>query len=287
MRGAAAAGRDEQLLDRRRHRGGSSRPGSSARCSRTGIGAVVPIRITCVPPRAEAPGRAHRFERLEAHFGEAAAGRKQDRSSERRPGEHRCGQRRRPVALVDHDDRLGPGARESGPGRRPGRPMPRRQWSRRRRRGSCCAVVTLTAPSASTGAQVLQRPAATRNRPACWSCRNRRSSWRLPRELVAGRARGTAAEHRRHTIGRSGKLAICGEKQSYVELGPQVSDQFGSLPSRMPNPWLDVRERGTQFVGANPTKSVRSAGSFSASPSANPAGRRKRSLFCSYVSRAR
>src|SRR4051794_27858685 len=63
---------------------------------------------------------------------------------------------------------------------------------------------------------------------------------------------------------------------------PQVARSTGhmtaasdSLP-RTPNLQLVAGGRGTQVVGANRAVVARDAGSFSVSPSANPAGRRKR-----------
>src|SRR5262249_25858438 len=63
----------------------------------------------------------------------------------------------------------------------------------------------------------------------------------------------------------------------------QPSVHFASVPPQMPSPRPGVGERGTQVVwGESHGEHVGGAGSFSASPSANPAGRRKRLLSCGW-----
>ena len=247
----------------------------------------MPILITCAPPSAGAPSGCIASSVFAAHRRQRFAFAEQERRAGGALASDRGRERGRPVALVDEHDRLRRvGGREAGvdragDGRGVGGGVGAAEAGRVARRHAhraLCGHRRDAGASSCRGRARLPQPPLPQ--PAM---RQRR---RAPAAAErADRSRGERASAR-HTsaIGGRETRGICGKSCEKPCTLLQASLHFASVPR--PNAESLTRCQGTgdpSCWGESRGRTVGSAGSFSASPSANPAGRRKRLLSCGCV----
>ena len=154
-------------------------------------------------------------------------------------------------------------------------------------------VATLTAPWAATGASfgAGPEPAGCAGAPAL-AAAGESHGGRATRTRQQRSVRGGAHARTLAIVPAASattlRCGICGNNARDRVHRPQASLHFASVPRSYAESLARCQGTGDPGCwGESHGRTVRSAGSFSASPSANPAGRRKRLLSCGCVPAAR